>query len=370
MRRSGTILFLGLRTYGIFGGLQAFNRRLILALASRSKALSAPPPVIVLRHDATADMPKAIRALFLPCGPSPLRLLWNALGASRGIETIIVGHVNLLPVAALCRIVSPRAKVLLMVHGDEVWGDPVYRARRWFDRPLMRRLNQIVSVSEFTARRMRRAFGLPEPLFRILRNAVDPLEFTPQFPVQPPEFLSVTRLAAHDHGKNIDKVLRALALVAARQLPFRYTVIGDGVLRADLQELAQELGIADRVFFAGRVDDAALASAYARSLAFVLPSAKEGFGIVYLEAWQRYLPVICGTQDAAHEIVSDGEDGFAVDPADIDLLANRMQWLITHPQMAQAMGAAGREKVQRSYLMRHFDRDINRILDEVWIAHT
>jgi phosphatidylinositol alpha-1,6-mannosyltransferase len=48
-----------------------------------------------------------------------------------------------------------------------------------------------------------------------------------------------------------------------------------------------------------------------------LPSSKEGFGIVYLEAWQHGLPVICSSKGAPKEIVADGVDGFVVDPEDI-----------------------------------------------------
>lgn len=362
------ILFLGLETYGRIGGLQAFNRRLIAALADRARAAGAPPLAVVLRRDAGAALPDGLHARIRACDASLPGLLRRALPAARGAGVIVAGHVNLLPVAALCRIVAPGARLLLMAHGDEVWGDPAYRARRVHDRALMRGLTRVVAVSGHTARRMQAAFGLRDGLFRILPNAVDPLDFPlgpPEAEDAPAEILSVTRLAAHDGAKNIDRMLAAMALLAPARPGLRYRIVGEGVLRPGLEALAARLGIADRVVFAGRLSDADLAAAYGRARVFALPSAKEGFGIVYLEAWQRGLPVICGTTDAGPEIVGDGIDGFAVDPADPAALAARIGWLLDHPAAARAMGRAGRDKVAARYLMPAFRARLGAILDEV-----
>lgn len=369
---TGRTLFLGLETYGRTGGLQAFNRRLIAVLADRARAEGgaegAPPLAVVLRRDAGAALPAGLHATIHACGPSIAAFARAALAQARGARLIVVGHVNLLPVAALCRIAAPRARMVLMAHGDEVWGDPAYRAPRPLDRPLLRRLDRVVAVSAHTAGRMQAAFGLEPDLFRIFLNAVDPLppaaaQDIP--PDGPDEILSVTRLDAHDGAKNIDRVLAAVARLAPARPGLRYRIVGDGVLRPGLQALAARLGIADRVIFAGRLSDAGLAAAYGRARVFVLPSAKEGFGIVYLEAWQRGLPVICGTADAGPEIVSHGSDGFAVDPADADALAARIGWLLDHPAAARAMGRAGRDKVAARYLMPAFRARIGSILDEV-----
>jgi glycosyltransferase involved in cell wall biosynthesis len=175
----------------------------------------------------------------------------------------------------------------------------------------------------------------------------------------------VTRLAAHDHGKNIDKVLRAIARLVADIPQLHYTISGDGVLRPQLETLSRELGIQEHVTFSGRVDDAALSEAYSRASVFVMPSEKEGFGIVFLEAWQRELPVICGIKDAACEIITDQVDGFAVDPHNIEALAARISYLIAHPKEARSMGLAGADKVRANYLDTAFQRRLGEILDEV-----
>lgn len=106
-----------------------------------------------------------------------------------------------------------------------------------------------------------------------------------------------------------------------------------------------------------------LETAYAKATVFALPSSKEGFGIVYLEAWQHRLPVICSSKGAAKEIVEDGVDGFVVDPEDIGLLADRLKFLLSDPERAKAMGESGRRKVEAHYLDPAFRRNLDGIID-------
>ena len=67
-------------------------------------------------------------------------------------------------------------------------------------------------------------------------------------------------------------------------------IVGDGVLRPGLESLAAQIGVERSVRFLGRLADEDLKNAYARASVFAMPSSKEGFGIVYLEAWQFGLP--------------------------------------------------------------------------------
>lgn len=367
---SRTYTFLATQTYLSIGGMQKFNRRLISALSGRLGDNAATDLRVALRTDESKHLPVNVKARFFPSGRSLARFVLDCLRASFGGDVIIAGHVNLLPIAFLCKIVAPRAKVALIVHGDDVWGDPIYRAERLCDRFLMRRLDRIISVSAYTARRMQVAFGLGEDPFRIFMNAVDPIEFSGAEKRHSHEILTVTRLASHDHGKNIDKVLKALARLVIRIPNIHYTIIGDGLLRPELELLTKELGIEEYVTFAGRVDDIALADAYDKASIFVMPSEKEGFGIVFLEAWQRELPVICGTSDAACEIISDGIDGFAVDPHDIESLQARLEWLLSNPAVARAMGLRGSDKVRVRYLDDAYRKRLSEILDEIEHADT
>jgi glycosyltransferase involved in cell wall biosynthesis len=142
-------------------------------------------------------------------------------------------------------------------------------------------------------------------------------------PGQPLKILTVASYKQATHRKNLDGVLHALALLADRTI--QYTIVGDVYDTPRLERLARELGIADRVFFLGRVERDQLLECYAKSDLFVLASKAssrdvEGFGIVYLEASAAGVPVICSRQGGATDAVEDGTNGLLIpssDPEDI-----------------------------------------------------
>ena len=137
--------------------------------------------------------------------------------------------------------------------------------------------------------------------------------------------LTVTRLTRHTRRKNVDGVLHALAGLGDT-LAWTYTVVGDGDDRPRLEALAQELGIAERTTFLGKVDFDQLLAAYRRADLFILASratAKdvEGFGIVYIEASAGGVPVICSREGGATDAVRDGVNGLLIDTSDPDAIA-------------------------------------------------
>lgn len=136
----------------------------------------------------------------------------------------------------------------------------------------------------------------------------------------PIKFLTVCRLA--EPRKNVDTVLRALAALKP-EFSFTYTVVGDGHLRPQLQELASQLGVADIVNFVGKVSESELISYYHESDLFVLPSrvlkaSFEGFGIVYLEANACGVPTLAARAGGAAEAVDEGASGFFVEEANVE----------------------------------------------------
>lgn len=367
MTRGQKILFLGLETFSKTGGIQQFNQRLIRALVQRAQTTGVPKPTAVLRRDHPGDLPDLPDVEVRACGHSPMRFLYESQRAAKGADVVIAGHINLLPAQMFCRLSAPHARRILIAHGDEVWGDPTYRKTRWFDRLLLRQLDAILPVSQFTAKRMAACFSLPAEQFKQFQNAVDPLDPSHETRRRrdPKHILTVTRLGPFDGGKNIDLLLRAFTTVRDTQPEARLTIVGDGVLRPQLMRLSDRLGVAGSVHFAGRLGNAGLVQVYENASIFVLPSEKEGFGIVFLEAWQHGLPVICSDRDAAQEIIDHGQDGFAVSTGSPADLAARITQLLRDPDRAQQMGQAGRQKVRDRYLMPQFQTRLDQILTGV-----
>jgi len=350
-----TVLFLATAAYGSPGGIQRFNRRLIAALREL-----APMHRVHLLHDEPESLPP-YAAEVTAFGKKRLAFAGKSLGAARSARVLLLGHLNLLPIGWMARRINPRLKLILFAHGVEVWGDPAYRARRFYEPRLLESVDTIAAVSRHTASRMSDQFAVPQRRFVILPNAVDAL--APTADLRPRHtVLAVSRMDKHDRSKNLDTLLRAFAMMPDSVT--RLEIVGDGPLRPELEALACALGIAARVRFLGRVSDEMLAACYARAAVFVLPSTKEGFGIVYLEAWQHGVPVICAS-GAPGEIVSDGVDGFVIDPADIGQLAARMSALLQDPVRAAEMGAAGAAKVRARYLDEHFRRNLASLLETI-----
>ncbi|CDZ42882.1 glycosyltransferase family 4 protein [Neorhizobium galegae] len=357
------ILFLALDTYGRPGGIQRFNQRVIAALAEIAGEKGWKRPVIHIMRDGEADIPQTASAAIRAFGRRRLDFIVRSAVAALNCKILFLGHINLLPVGLICKLVAPRIKLVLFVHGDEVWNDPAYRRMRFYEPLMARALSRIASVSTFTASRMQKAFKVPAETFRLFPNAVDDIDRQPQSSGR--NILTVARLDRHDRGKNIEALIKAMALLKRRNVECVLRIVGEGSLRSELASLAHELAVEERVEFLGRVSDARLAEAYAQARLFAMPSSKEGFGIVFLEAWLHGLPVICGTQDAAAEIITDGVDGLAVDPGDIEILAARVAMLLAHPDLAAAMGRAGAEKVRSRYLMRNFKGNLEKIIAEL-----
>jgi phosphatidylinositol alpha-1,6-mannosyltransferase len=142
----------------------------------------------------------------------------------------------------------------------------------------------------------------------------------------PLKLLTVARLDARNRRKNVDGVLRAITLLGA-ELDIRYTVVGEGADKQRLEALAQDLGIADRVRFTGRLDQSEILVAYREADLFVLAAKAsatdvEGFGIVYVEANASGVPVLCSRSGGAVDAVQHGKTGILIEDADPKSIAD------------------------------------------------
>jgi glycosyltransferase involved in cell wall biosynthesis len=138
--------------------------------------------------------------------------------------------------------------------------------------------------------------------------------------------------------------------------------VGDGVLRPRLEELTAELEIQGNVEFLGRLSDSEVNDTFRQADIFLLPSRKEGFGIVFLEAWKYGLPVICGNVDASSEVVTDGVDGLTVDPCSAEAIASAIESLLADAQRRREFASSGRAKILSMYSNEVFGRNLARLL--------
>ncbi len=157
---------------------------------------------------------------------------------------------------------------------------------------------------------------------------------------------TIARLAPQ---KGVCYLIQAAALIPPDQRPL-FLVVGEGPLRGELEALARDTGVADRVVFAGARSDIPLVLAALDLL--VLPSITEGLPLVLLEAMAASVPVVATRVGGVPEAVVEGETGILVPPQNAAALAGAINAILTAPDLARKFGAVGRERVSKLFTVR------------------
>jgi phosphatidylinositol alpha-1,6-mannosyltransferase len=163
-------------------------------------------------------------------------------------------------------------------------------------------------------------------------------------PPSRPRALIVGRMIASERYKGHDQLLDAWPYVVARVPTAMLTCVGEGDDVDRLRSKARALGIDRAVEFTGFVSDDERWRLYREASVFAMPSRREGFGLVYLEAMAAGLPCVGSVHDAASEVIVDGETGWLVDQGDMDGIVNRLVQLLSDEPIRTAMGEAGRRR--------------------------
>jgi phosphatidyl-myo-inositol dimannoside synthase len=262
------------------------------------------------------------------CGRRKVAFVWHALRAAFGADRIVCGHIGLLPVAWLARRLRPRLRYYLVAHGIEVW-----RPYSGLEQRALRGATRILCVSDYTRREILRQIAVPAEQMVIVPNTLDPsLAFETPGPTdgRPPLILTVTRLEATEQYKGVSHLIEAMPTLRAVLPAARLRIVGTGSDLPRLRALTGRLGVSDAVEFAGHQSDEDLRAAYRDCTLFALPSRKEGFGIVYLEAMAAGKPCLGARAGATPEII-DAASGVLVDYGDVAQIASRLVWALQHP---------------------------------------
>lgn len=240
--------------------------------------------------------------------------------------------------------------------------------------------DRVVAISNYTASFVERA-GVPPSRIEIVYPGYDTTRFRPL-----PGKLELRRKLLGDRDgdqviltvgnlvarKGHDTTIRALSYLLRSVPNVTYLIVGDGPYRTELETLASELGVRERVVFAGRLPDEDLAELYALCDVFVMPSRAqldekdvEGFGIVYLEASACGKPVIGGRSGGVPEAIVDGVTGMLVDPYDPAELSNVMKRLLTDREFANHLGRKGQARAVNDFTWCRAAEKVQGILDSV-----
>ena len=318
------VLLLTTDAYGSSGGIAQYNRDLVEALCALPDVEEVDVVARIFRF-AAPDVPARAR-LHREAIHGKAAFLATALAVGRErFGLVICGHINLLPVAAMLswRLKSP---LVLMAYGVEVWERP-----SWLKRRLVACADAVWAISAVTRDRMRAWSNLSDYRYHVLPNAIH-LE---RYGVAPRRadlverfglagrkvLLTLGRLSASERYKGIDEVLELMPSLLGRQHDLIYLVAGDGDDRPRLEAKARDLGVSNRVVFAGFVQETDKADVFRLADVFVMPGRGEGFGFVFLEAMACGIPVVASRLDGSFEAVRGGLLGKAANPDDPDDIA-------------------------------------------------
>lgn len=220
----------------------------------------------------------------------------------------------------------------------------------------------VVAVSRSEAESMCRAGVVPRERVRVVPNGIDASRWVSARPVSRaslgvPEGVPLLAVLGLLHvAKGQDVALRSLArpeLAGSHLL-----LAGMGEARAELEELARSLGVADRAHFLGWRDDAP--ELVAASDLVLLPSRWEGMPYIVLESMAAARPVVAARVDGAVELVEDGRTGALVEIEDDAGLARAAARVLALGESArERMGALGRERVLATFTL---DRMLDSLL--------
>lgn len=222
-----------------------------------------------------------------------------------------------------------KSKLIITIH--EVWGDYWYQYLgslgffgKLVENLTFRLTNRIITVSDKTNRDLQKIRNIPESV--VIPNGIDFKEIANSKEISDSEAVNEKWQVAFAgriiKEKRVDLLLRALAEVRKEIPDIKALIIGEGPEKIEIEKLASDLELNDHVTFLGFLDDQSeLISFLKSSEVFVLPSEREGFGIVVFEANASGLPVIVvkSPLNAALDLIDEGKNGFIAEanPEDI-----------------------------------------------------
>lgn len=336
-------LFLTLRTFSATGGIEKVCRILGKALYEESVQNESMLRICSM-YDKSSDAAGNIyfpSEYFRGFKIRKLKFIINMVITGAAMDVVILSHINLLMIGSLIKKISPSTKIILLAHGIEVWYPVNKRTRR-----MMQKCDSILAVSHYTRDTIINIHGISKEKCKVLNNCLDPFLPLPsihekkemllhkyRFKSSDQILMTLTRLSSKERYKGYDQVLKAIPHLKEKFPCIKYLIAGsfDDEEKLYVDTLVSQLDISDSILMTGYLQDEDLESHFALSSLYVMPSRKEGFGIVFIEAMYYGLPVIAGNIDGSADALLNGELGQLVNPESEKEIADAIARVLENP---------------------------------------
>jgi len=299
------MIFIFTEVYKKIGGIQKYNKNIVDFLIKeniRAICLSLNDEIKFKRN----------RLIFKGFKRNKIKFFIFSIFYSLKNKKIIIGHLNFSSLVLFIKIFNPFSKTFLILYGIEC-----FKKLNIFKKLNLLFVNNFISISNFTKNKFlennkflknKKFFILPT--YIEFKDKIDYFEKLPKGKI----ILSVCRLDKSEKYKGIEKVIKVMPDILKEIKDAYYVIVGDGDDRKNLEKIAEEIGVKERVIFKGFLPEEKLNFYYKNCDLFILPSKGEGFGIVFLEALSFGRIVIAGNKDGSKEALLNGELGILIDP--------------------------------------------------------
>ena len=264
-------------------------------------------------------------------------------------KQIFIGHINLSPLVFI-KYFSPLnffSKGYIFAHGIEIWG-----RLNFVKKISLKSIYRYLAVSSYTAESIILQMGeshrhktvifpntIPKRWY--LNEKHDDISPT-ELKLPKHYILTVSRLDRTERKKGIDDLIKSMNKVCSE---YSLVIVGKGNDIAYLKNVALDSKVLDRVYFYENVSDDLLKKLYESALCFALPSDKEGFGIVYLEAMYYGIPAIGAKSKGILDVIDSNVDGLLVEYGDVESISHSINQLIKNDEMRNEFISNGYKKV-------------------------
>src|SRR5262249_36979169 len=302
--------------FGGHGGMAQYNRDFFETMVNCGLASS----LTVLPRFASNEVvtPSHVRQLVPRAGRAFYVVAAVREAFFQSIDVVFCGHLFMAPLALLIARLKG-AKLIIQMHGIEAWQLPTL-----FCRTAVEAADLVLCVSRYTRAQVLNWAAIAPERVVVLPNTVG-VRFAPGDGSKlrtawgllgKRVLLSVGRMSTQERYKGHDRVIRAVPKLLDAGQDVVYVIVGGGDDRSRLHLLADQEGVADRVWFMGALDPAALIDAYRMADLFVMPSTGEGFGIAFLEAMACGTPALGLAVGGALDPLAESGLGKAVSESD------------------------------------------------------
>jgi phosphatidylinositol alpha-1,6-mannosyltransferase len=293
------------------------------------------------------------------------------LQSLRRVNWVVFTHVGI----ARAQLRVPRQfrrPYAVFVNGIEAWSATLDSSRR----AVLRNARARIAISPHTAQRVAAAHPDLPPIETCMLALLPDEEAPDRVPADvrvdygPHAVVIVGRMASTERYKGHDQLMLAWPRVLAEVPDATLVMIGRGDDVERLRTKAAALGLGRSVQFPGFLPDAALRGVMRHAAVFAMPSRGEGFGLVYLQAMRAGVPCVGSRDDAAADVIVDGETGLLVPRQDPDAIAGVLGRLLTDESMRRRMGEAGHRRFENVFAYPRFRTRLAGVLARAFPAPT